>query len=617
MELNILHMFEIEFFFVRKNIFFSCFYLLNFTTFTRFIEITLMYKAKIFRAIYTSISCALLLPTVSWALSVDDVKQGIIQARDINQKAQVLQNILFDKERQSKGAAIRLEMPINSSKHRQKITDSCHFITEIEIENNFLIAKNIINQIVIPYQNKCLAVAGIQNLLGDLTNSFIRAGFITTRVYLPGQNLSSGKLLISIQEGRIAAITGPANKSILVRGAFPTAEDEVLYLRDIEQGLEQLNRLASNNSSMSLVPGDKPGETQVVIENNPTKRWSLSASVDNYGSASTGKEQGALTASIDNPLLINDYFSVTYKKRAKINHSNKPWKDNDSINFNYIVPYGYHTFSIGTSDSEYQSTLNTSSNELLKLSGAANSAYAQVSRMLKRTQRDKIKVTLKVTAKESKTYMADQLLAVSSRKLAIADLNFNWNRQLAQGNLNVDLGFSFGTKLFNSLEDPQNLPKGFPKAQFKKVNLSINHSRLFPLFGRTVQLSTALQGQYTNDVLFGSEQITIGGFNSVRGFESLNISGDKGFYLRNDLSFSTAIENTSTVIKPYLGVDFGRIEGNSEHALKGSLMGGAVGVKFTNKIFQAELAHAFPLYKPKFLGRETSKTTYLRLSINF
>lgn len=41
---------------------------------------------------------------------------------------------------------------------------------------------------------------------------------------------------------------------------FPTRDGELLNLRDLEQGLEQMKRVSSQDVSMEIVPADVPGD---------------------------------------------------------------------------------------------------------------------------------------------------------------------------------------------------------------------------------------------------------------------------------------------------------------------------------------------------------------------
>jgi hemolysin activation/secretion protein len=310
-----------------------------------------------------------LFSTLSFSREIDDVNNGrekvesiIEKVESIIHREQINQNRQFENDKESKGLEVIL-LPTLLEKNNKEDKGACHVIEKITINNNTLLSVRHLRDTVRIYEGQCLGVNKIQSLLGDLTNKYITRGYITSRVYLPPQNLSSGELELNVEEGRIEKITQKNKSSLWVPGAFPTKRNDYLNLRDIEQGLEQINRLASNNATMSLIPGTQTGETQIEIDNTPLKRWKVNMSIDNHGSESTGRENVALALSFDNPLNINDYFSLTYKQDAPNRQDEAQWEANNSITFSYVVPYGYNTFSIGTGNSGYKNTLITKSEE--------------------------------------------------------------------------------------------------------------------------------------------------------------------------------------------------------------------------------------------------------------
>ncbi len=73
------------------------------------------------------------------------------------------------------------------------------------------------------YVGRCLHVRDIEQLMADVTNAYIERGYATTRVYLPQQDLSKGKLTLAVAEGVVEKITlaGKGSDRISVGGAMP------------------------------------------------------------------------------------------------------------------------------------------------------------------------------------------------------------------------------------------------------------------------------------------------------------------------------------------------------------------------------------------------------------
>ncbi|WP_414146218.1 ShlB/FhaC/HecB family hemolysin secretion/activation protein, partial [Burkholderia stagnalis] len=161
------------------------------------------------------------------------------------------------------------------------------------------------------YEGQCVGKQGVDVLIKGLSQAILARGYVTTRVLVPEQDLSTGTLKLSLIPGVIRHVRFADEK---LRGtwktAFPTGDGHVLNLRDLEQGLEQMKRVASQDVSMQIVPGELPGESDVVLDVKRGKPWTVVASVDNSGTRATGKLQGNLSLGIDNPLGLNDVFNV-------------------------------------------------------------------------------------------------------------------------------------------------------------------------------------------------------------------------------------------------------------------------------------------------------------------
>jgi hemolysin activation/secretion protein len=143
------------------------------------------------------------------------------------------------------------------------------------------------------YAGHCLGVNEITQIMGLVTRDYIERGYVTTRAYLPAQDLHTGTLLIDVVEGVIEQLKQDDGAARLpLNTSFPAGAGQLLNLRDLEQGIDQLNRLQSNNATLDIQPGSQPGGSNVVIHNQPSRPVHLFVSYDNQGSVSTGANQG-------------------------------------------------------------------------------------------------------------------------------------------------------------------------------------------------------------------------------------------------------------------------------------------------------------------------------------
>lgn len=164
----------------------------------------------------------------------------------------------------------------------------CFSIHRIALDGATLIDPRQQQKIVQPWLGQCMDIARITKLVNIIYDWYISRGYITSRVFLTEQDLRSGVLHLTILEGKLEKITmeGAAKRELTM--AFPGLEGHILNLRDIEQGMEQINRTRATPVQIEIQPGEKPGGSIVNLTATAERPLLLSMSVDNSGQKSTG-----------------------------------------------------------------------------------------------------------------------------------------------------------------------------------------------------------------------------------------------------------------------------------------------------------------------------------------
>lgn len=471
-------------------------------------------------------------------------------------------------------------------------------------------------QISKEFSNRCVGQAELEKLLAGITASYVGRGYITTRAYLNPQGTDASALDIVVLEGKIEGIVvdDDGKRSILPLNAVPAKVGDLLNLRDLEQGVDQINRLSSNRAKFDIEPGEQPGFSTVVIRNAPTAPFHVSLSSDNQGSESTGKHQVGLTLIADHLLGVNEMLVLTRRESAPSDMEKKAFIS-DSLSLS--VPFGYSIVSLSANRTKYVSTLALQSGRELKSNGRSDSDSAKIDRVVYRDQNSRAWLSAGLTFKNTQNFLAGQFLEVSSRRLTVLDIGGSVSAAFAGGVLSADVGLAKGLRLGSALLDDAGLPDFAPRAQFKKLSYSTGYSRSLELFGVGTSFSTQLTGQRAAHTLYGSEQIAIGGIYSVRGFVRNTLSGDEGAYLRSEVSFRRSFNLGSQAIssRVYAAIDTGRVKGKVRSGLEGNLTGMALGVVLSSHAVSLDLSYTRPLKYPSFFTREAPQL-WVRLSMS-
>ncbi|WP_312959588.1 ShlB/FhaC/HecB family hemolysin secretion/activation protein [Stutzerimonas nitrititolerans] len=534
-------------------------------------------------------------------------------------QAERLQNEMNQRIQQQRLQDLQSDQPptrlqISPQTPRPRESTVCRDIDKVEIANAALLSERVRRDIQESYQGRCLGVAEIEQLLADVTAAYMSRGYVAARAYLPGQDLSQGILTIEVEEGQLERIdiNDGEKRSISPGNVFPGEVGEPLNLRDLEQALDQINRLASNNATMEILPGSEPGDSVVRFNNEPERPYRLNLTYDNSGQKATGRNQLGVNLGLDNLLGFNDFLSLTHR-RAQPYESGK--RSSWFNNLSYVLPWGYNTFSLSLSDSEYASLLKAPSGARLKTNGDSQTYTFLVDRVLWRGQTGQWNLSGALTQKEQDNYLEDILLAVSSRRLSVFDLDSTYTTRMLGGAFSLNLGLARGLHLFGSLKDASNLPDWAPRAQFTKYKYGLGYFRPFQLLGQGLSFNSQLNGQYASDVLYGSERMSLGSPYTVRGFNEESIAGDHGYYWRNELALNRPFLLPSghpALLRPFIGMDYGKAW-NREDESAGDLSSASLGVSVMTGPLSLNLTLAHPLNSPKY---ETDQGDSLAFSLS-
>ncbi|WP_167686177.1 ShlB/FhaC/HecB family hemolysin secretion/activation protein [Rahnella sp. CJA17(1/100)] len=213
----------------------------------------------------------------------------------------------------------------------------CFDIHDITLSGADHMPARIQQKLTQPYLQQCLGIGQINALVKQVSDWYIGQGYITSRAFLTEQDLSSGALSLTVMEGKLEAIKMENQRGAMLAMAFPWLTGKILNLRDIEQGMEQINRLRKTPVQIEIQPGSQPGYSIVNLTSKPEFPLQASAGFDNSGQKSTGTGQvsGSLTG--NNLLGLADQWFVSASR------SSDGASDHDakSVQAGVNLPYGY------------------------------------------------------------------------------------------------------------------------------------------------------------------------------------------------------------------------------------------------------------------------------------
>ncbi|MBR9865893.1 MAG: ShlB/FhaC/HecB family hemolysin secretion/activation protein [Oceanospirillales bacterium] len=527
------------------------------------------------------------------------------QVDQLNKQEQLRQEQLLQEQDQKRRPPGTIDSGVDKVPEVEGAPGQCFEVHNIILEGAMSLTTEEINALTAPFIDRCIGLFEIKELLRVITNYYIEKGYVTTRAYIPQQDLSSGTLKLLIIEGITESINlNGEHTGINLVNIFPGVEGNVLNIRDIEQGLDQINRLQSNSATMELQPGATPGLSRILVSNTPGSRFSGNLSIDNQGSESQGEFRGTAVGGIDNLLGWNDYWSFSLTHNLDDDDGNGLARTG-LLNFN--IPLGYWTFFGSYSQFDYKN-LVTSATQSFRSRGQTLNSNIGLSNVLYRSQTQKVTFSAGLTHTDTKNYIEDSLLVSSSRRLTVANANITSVFAGLGGSWTLDGGISSGLDWFGSEELPDAGTGTVPTGQFTKTSLSASYATPFKVGSRNASFSSRLQTQYSDDYMVSQGQISVGGFYTVRGYDGTSLSGDNGYYLRNDLALNLLPIKDADIarvfgnLQPYLALDVGHIFGR-DGQMSGTLSGGGIGLRGSGGLVSFDLFYSEPLNYSDSVGQ--------------
>lgn len=497
--------------------------------------------------------------------------------------------------------------------------EQCVEISQINLKGITVFSDSQQAAFVEPYLNQCLGLQSINKLLAEITNRYIKKGFVTSRAYIPPQDLKDGTLELVIIEGEISNYkTDPKRLNELAMSlGFPSRSDNLLNMRDLEQGVDQVNRLQSYKAKTELKPGDKAGQTNVDVKAERTPPWRTVFTYDNSGQPNTGERQLGVLASIDNPISLLDFFSFNYQQDV---NSAPPNSGTKNYTAHYDLAFGYWNVDLDASLLQYQSQVEGAAT-VFTTSGLTRSQSARLSRLLFRNQTTKLGWRATAKRKDSQNFIEDTLIATSSRVLSSASLETYIDQKIKGGSWSITLGYDRGVDWFGAQSD-DNQQAGEPEAEFDKFRLRASYSKQFPLFGLNTAYSANLSAQQSSDILFGGEQTSIGGQYTVRGYKGVSLSANTGGNLRQELKFDLPKTNLKWFDyigswKLGVGIDAGAVrEQRPDEGEYSALYGWGVSLSTSGKPLTLSANYSRPINNPDYLTADPWQV-YFSLSYKY
>ena len=461
----------------------------------------------------------------------------------------------------------------------------------IELTGNTVFTREELASLISPYENREITSGELQELRYALTLHYVSAGYINSGAIIPDQTVTDGLIRIEIVEGELTSISVEGNerlKSKYISGRAALGAGPPLNI--VELG-EQLQILQQNprfeRIQATLEPGAVPGEGNLNIDVKEARPYHLWLGFDNHQPPSVGGIQGRVWGDHLNLTGHGDVLQFEYDHAEGL----------DDFSVRYSLPVNARDTTLGVYYDRNDAEVVEDPFDELDIESDLNTFSLFVNQPFHLSVNRVFTLGLLLDLRESKTHLLGERFPFTpgtdngKTKLTVVRFMQEWldrdrTRVLAARSL-----FSAGIDAFDATVngEPQDGKFLAWLGQFQLAE-RIPNTRTQLIYRADVQLA--------NDSLPPMEQITIGGYRTVRGYRENRLVSDTGFVTSVELRvpvYTVPSGNFNVQVAPF--ADYGLARNHSrpdpgpDHI--SSIGIGLLGTLYQRVNFDVYYGHAF------------------------
>jgi hemolysin activation/secretion protein len=473
-------------------------------------------------------------------------------------------------------------------------------VREIRLEGATLLPAAQVEEKVKPYRNRELSFDEVQALAEQLTQLYVRAGYINSQVFVPPQDLRDQILVLKALEVKVGEIRLEnarwfKPRSILPR--LPMKPGDVLNAKSLSAGIRWVNENPDVAIQARLAKGKTTGTTDVVLRVKDQFPVHITPFGDNLGRRNIGNVRYGLTLS-DNNLLGRGDTNV-----SSVNLTRSSF----GLVNQYVLPVGSHGTELGFNYA-YSRVKLGGALKPLDIRSTASIFSPQLRQYLWHTDRGKLTAEMDFDFKNLDTDLSatpfhrDRLRVLRPGLNGL--LNDRWGRTFINQEVGIGLNILGGSTGNSALAS-----KAGSGTKFFLITGGLTRIQKLP-WGTTGVLRSRYQ--YSANRLVSAEQFQVGGAFSVRGYsEGLQI-GDKGYTVNAEWFVPAFLfpakaklpfmkQSLREAIQVVTFTDFGQVFANRPvggELRKATLLGVGVGLRIQlTRLLVGRIDLGFPLIR--------------------
>ncbi len=381
-------------------------------------------------------------------------------------------------------------------------------VTHFTLVGNTLFTAQQLEPLLTDFIGKPITLAQLYEAADRITDYYVHSGYTLSSATVPAQTVSDGEVTLRIIEGRIGRIAFENNDDYSDRRLLSfmkrTHPDAIYRSSDLQCDLFALNDLPGLKTRAVLTPGADFGSSDITVKTGE-KYFSVDAGVDNYGRRDVGEYRYSLGMTLNNPGRIGDQvqLSLLHSNTDRLNYGSAAYNLPLGTNgWRLAASYGRALFSV---DYPFYTT------------GKNENGSVEADKTWLHTAANVLSTSGGWMFTDANADLSG--LPISDTGVHLVTLGVNASHAWNNGAISQIVG---GIHTDFRQATPTN-------GNHERFRGEIDVQHLQPLPAK-FQILGEFDDVYSPDPLADTEQMSVGGPTTVRGFPPTEVRGDRGWY---------------------------------------------------------------------------------------
>jgi hemolysin activation/secretion protein len=398
-----------------------------------------------------------------------------------------------------------------------------HFdIDEFRVEGADSLPQIDVEAAVYPFLGPGRTSSDVESARTALEKAYHDKGLQTVGVSVPQQDALRGFIVLKVTENRVGRLRVKGSRyfdlSNIKRSAPSLQEGQLPDFQAVTKDIAALNRWPDRRVTPSLRAGVKPGTVDVDLNVEDTFPLHGSIELNNRQSPSTTPLRASISMHYDDLWQLGHSMTVTYQE-APLNP-----KDAMVISGSYLARTDYDWLNVLIYGLKSDSAVATVGGANVVGPGQVIGGRAVMTLPTKGELFQTLSLGVDYKDFKQTLSLADSSFASPVTYVPlVASYGATWQGEGRLTQLNA--GITSGLRGIGSTRDEFDAKRFNAGASFIHLNADISHTQDLP---EGWQLFAKMQGQAADQPLVSSEQFSLGGQDTIRGYMESEVLGDYG-----------------------------------------------------------------------------------------